>query len=81
MVCCLVIFESSLLKVHSSYIYFGEDTRATYVNLPIYIGSVPTENLFTFDEKLKKSLQKVVNEGIDMERINMVINRDERQVG
>lgn len=70
-----------LLKIHSSYIYFGEDTRATYVDLPIYVGSVPAEHMYDFDEKLKKSLQKVVKEGMDMERMNMVINRDERQVG
>lgn len=65
---------------HSTYIYFGEDTRATYVDLPVYVGSVPVEYIDTFDEKLKASLQRVVDEGIDMKRMAMVINRDERQV-
>ncbi|KII93562.1 hypothetical protein PLICRDRAFT_49603 [Plicaturopsis crispa FD-325 SS-3] len=63
-----------------TYIYFSEDTRATLVDLPIYIGSVPTEHLDTFDAKLKKSLQKVADDGLDMSRMAMVINRDERQL-
>lgn len=63
----------------SSYIYFAEDTRATHVNLPIYVTSVPTEHLDTFNEKLEVSLQQIANNGIDMQRMEMVINRDERQ--
>ncbi|KAJ4486251.1 Metalloenzyme, LuxS/M16 peptidase-like protein [Lentinula aciculospora] len=63
-----------------TYIYFSEETRATRVSMPIYVGSVPTENLDTFDQKLKASFQRIVKEGIDMERIAMVINRDERQL-
>ncbi|KAI0375392.1 hypothetical protein BV20DRAFT_960528 [Pilatotrama ljubarskyi] len=63
-----------------TYIYFGEDTRATYVDLPVYVGSIPTEHLDTFDEKLKASLRRVADEGLDMERMAMVINRDERQL-
>ncbi|KAI0778573.1 Metalloenzyme, LuxS/M16 peptidase-like protein [Trametes elegans] len=63
-----------------TYIYFAEDTRATYVDLPIYVGSVPTEHLDTFDEKLKASLRRVADEGFDMDRMAMVINRDERQL-
>ncbi|KAJ6503445.1 Metalloenzyme, LuxS/M16 peptidase-like protein [Mycena vitilis] len=63
-----------------TYIYFGEDTRATAVYLPIYIGSIPTELLNDFDNKLKASLRRIVAEGIDMERMAMVINRDERQL-
>jgi len=63
-----------------SYIYFGEDTRASMVDLPIYIGSVPTEHLDNFDEILKTSFKRIAKEGIDMERMIMVINRDERQL-
>ena len=51
------------------------------VDLPIYIGSVPAEYLDTFDEKLSASFRRIVTEGIDMSRMSMVINRDERQVG
>lgn len=50
------------------------------MDLPIYIGSVPTELLEGFDQKLKTSLKRIVDEGIDMERMAMIINRDERQV-
>ncbi|KAI0652259.1 Metalloenzyme, LuxS/M16 peptidase-like protein [Trametes meyenii] len=63
-----------------TYIYFGEDTRATYVDLPVYVGSIPTEHLDTFDEKLKASLRRVADEGLDMGRMAMVISRDERQL-
>ncbi|PFH54559.1 hypothetical protein AMATHDRAFT_123 [Amanita thiersii Skay4041] len=63
-----------------TYIYFGEDTRATRVNLPIYISSVPTEHLEGFNERFKASLERITNEGIDMQRMAMVINRDERQL-
>ncbi|KAF9229385.1 hypothetical protein BS17DRAFT_771387 [Gyrodon lividus] len=63
-----------------SYIYFSEDTRATMVDLPIYIGSVPAEHLDNFDEKLSASFRRIAEEGIDMTRIAMVINRDERQL-
>jgi hypothetical protein len=68
------------LAAYSSYIYFAEDTRATRVNLPIYVGSVPTDSLDTFNEKLTASLKRIIETGIDMQRMAMVINRDERQV-
>lgn len=38
------------------------------------------ERLNDFDSKLKVSLRRIVSEGINMERMAMVINRDERQV-
>ncbi|KAJ7597129.1 Metalloenzyme, LuxS/M16 peptidase-like protein [Mycena floridula] len=63
-----------------TYIYFSEDTRANKVSLPIYIGSVPTEHLEDFATMFKGSLTRIVAEGIDMERMSMVINRDERQL-
>ncbi|KAI0639791.1 Metalloenzyme, LuxS/M16 peptidase-like protein [Trametes polyzona] len=63
-----------------TYIYFAEDTRATYVDLPVYVGSVPTEHLDTFDERLKASLRRIAEEGLDMGRMAMVLSRDERQL-
>ena len=68
------------MTLDSTYIYFSEDTRATRVDLPVYIGSVPTEHLDIFDERFKASLKKIADEGLDMDRMAMVINRDERQV-
>lgn len=41
---------------------------------------MPTEHLDTFDEKLKASFERIVKEGIDLERMAMIINRDQRQV-
>ncbi|CAK5280254.1 unnamed protein product [Mycena citricolor] len=63
-----------------TYIYFGEDTRATALYLPIYVGSIPTEHIDDFDVRLKDSLRRIVAEGLDMERMTMVISRDERQL-
>ncbi|KAI0734519.1 Metalloenzyme, LuxS/M16 peptidase-like protein [Fomitopsis betulina] len=63
-----------------TYIYFGEDSRATLCDLPVYIGSVPTEHLDSLPDKLKASLTRICDEGIDMERMKMLINRDERQL-
>ena len=71
---------AQLIHQSSSYIYFSEESRATLCDLTIYVGSVPTEYLDTFDTKLKASFERIVKEGLDMERTAMVINRDERQV-
>jgi len=64
----------------STYIYFYEDERATRGDLAIYIGSVPVEHLANFPNRLRASLTRIVEEGLDMERMEMVINRDERQL-
>ena len=66
--------------MYSTYIYFYHEVRATAVDLYILIGSVPTGGLLSFNEKLQMSLHKIVEEGIDMDRMAMVINRDERSV-
>ncbi|OJA10818.1 hypothetical protein AZE42_00264 [Rhizopogon vesiculosus] len=57
-----------------------EDIRTTMVDLPVYIGSVPVEELGNFDQKLVASFKRIAADGIDMTRISMVINRDERQL-
>ncbi len=64
----------------STYIYFSEDMRVTNVYLPIYVGSVATEHLEEFPEKLRNTFRRIAEEGIDMTRMATVINRDERQV-
>ncbi|KAJ7254026.1 Metalloenzyme, LuxS/M16 peptidase-like protein [Mycena haematopus] len=68
----------SLILYHLHLFRGGYPRHAIY--LPIYVGSVPTELLDEFDSKLKASLRRIVVEGIDMERMAMVINRDERQL-
>jgi uncharacterized protein YPO0396 len=64
----------------STYIYIGVDLRATLCDLMIYVGSVPTEHLDTFDAKLHESLRRIVKDGVDLNRMRMVLDRDERQV-
>lgn len=63
-----------------TYIYFYEDERATRGDLAIYVGSVPVEHLASFPDKLRTSLTRIAREGLDMDRMAMVINRDERQL-
>lgn len=64
----------------STYIYIGSELRATVSDLMIYVVSVPTEHLDTFDAKLHESLRRIVKEGVDLNRMKMVLDRDERQV-
>lgn len=64
----------------STYIYLGEENRATRSDLLIYVGSVPTEHLHTFDAKLHESFRRIVKDGVDLHRMQMVLDRDERQV-
>ena len=44
------------------------------------MGSVPVEHLASFPDRLRASLARIADEGLDMERVAMVINRDERQL-
>lgn len=64
----------------STYIYIGVELRATLSDLMIYAVSVPTEHLDTFSAKLHESLSRIAKDGVDQNRMRMVIDRDERQV-
>ncbi|ETW86965.1 Metallo peptidase M16 [Heterobasidion irregulare TC 32-1] len=63
-----------------SYIYFGEDTRATFSDLTIYIGDIATANLDTFDQRIMDSFKRIASEGIEMDRMSRVLNREQRQL-
>ena len=76
---CMVQLKVFILH-YSSYINFGEDARATLVDLPVYVGSVPTEYLDTFQQKFKDCLTTIANDKIHMKRMRLVIDRDQRQV-
>ena len=80
----MVSFISLVRKIAesgcSTFIYLGGDNRATLSDLVIYVGSVPTEHLDTFDAKLYESFRRIVKDGLDLQRMKMVIDRDERQV-
>jgi hypothetical protein len=54
--------------------------RATLSDIIIYAVSVPTKHLVTFDFGIHESLRRIVKEGVDLNRMRMVIDRDERQV-
>lgn len=68
------------LSICSTFIYIGVDNRATLSDLMIYVGSIPTEHLESFDTKLHESFRRFVKDGLDLQRMKMVIDRDERQV-
>ena len=72
--------ERPILTVHNSHISFYMKVYVTNVNLEVRIASVPIKYLDTFNEKLSTSLKLIVENGIDMQRMAMIINRDERQV-
>lgn len=69
-----------MTRLLSTYIYFYEDERPTRGDLAIYVGSVPVGHLPNFPDKLRASLARIAEEGLDMERMAMVLNRDERQL-
>ena len=69
-----------MTRLSSTYIYFYEAERATRGDLAIYVGSVPVAHIASFPDKLRASLARIVEEGLDMRRMAMVINRDERQL-
>lgn len=66
--------------LNSTYIVFDEDPRPSFCDLPVGISSVPTSQLNTFGDRFKASLVKITEDGIDMKRMRMVIDRDQRQV-
>ena len=67
------------IHLYSSSISFIERMHVR-VELTIYVGSVPVQELQSFDEKLRMALRRIVEDGIDMPRMAMIINREERQV-
>ena len=80
-----LLLELGLYMLHlifpcSTYISFETEESATNGSLFIYAGSVPVEELDGFDNRLMGSLDRIAKEGIDMERILMLINRNERQL-
>ncbi|KAI0094759.1 Metalloenzyme, LuxS/M16 peptidase-like protein [Irpex rosettiformis] len=63
-----------------TYIYFEERDFATYGSLYVYVGSIPAEHLDSFDQKLQDSFARIASNGINMKRMAMVIDRDQRQL-
>ncbi|KAK0569478.1 hypothetical protein OC861_000851 [Tilletia horrida] len=61
-------------------IYFGSNDRAGKVTTFAYLSSVPTQALDDLDVKLVEVLQKHIDEGIDMDRMKTVLDRDRLQL-
>ncbi|CAE7154201.1 unnamed protein product [Rhizoctonia solani] len=59
-----------------TYIYCDSEERATFTSNNIYFGSVPTEQLDSLREKVIAKLKQIVADGVDMDRIRLVIKRD-----
>lgn len=54
------------------------DQTTTVINLNM--SSVPTEKLDGAAEEAKKVMRQVLKDGIDMERMNMILHREQRKV-
>jgi Zn-dependent M16 (insulinase) family peptidase len=74
------IYVLLICNIDSTYIYFEERDLATQGALYVYIGSVPVEHLDSFDQKLQDSFKRIASNGIDMKRMTMVLDRDQRQL-
>lgn len=48
--------------------------------LQLALSSVPTAKLDTVGEAVKDTLRRVLKSGIDMERMTMILNREQRKV-
>jgi uncharacterized membrane protein len=58
-----------MLYFTSACICFGEETRASVVDLQIYIGSIPTEHQEWFHDMLTASFQRIAKDGVNMKRV------------
>jgi hypothetical protein len=65
---------------NSTDISLTENTRVTFCDLELYAASIPTERLHLFDVQLRDALRRIVDSGIDMQRMRMVIERERRKV-
>ncbi|KAG8907247.1 hypothetical protein FRC01_007752 [Tulasnella sp. 417] len=59
-----------------TYIYVVDNVRAGYSAIEVYLGGVPAEELDGMYTKLVDALKKVAKEGVDMDRMATIINRD-----
>lgn len=73
-------YNKALNGPHSTYVAFYEDGRSTFSELAVYFGSVPSEHLDTLDERFKATIQRIIAEGLDMDRMSSVIARDRLKV-
>ncbi|KAH7318836.1 Metalloenzyme, LuxS/M16 peptidase-like protein [Rhizoctonia solani] len=56
------------------------EERATFTSNSIYLRSVPTEQLEVLYDKVIAKLKQIVADGVDMDRIRLVIKRDKLQL-
>ena len=52
---------------------------ATSIDIMVFVGAVPTEHLQGFDARLRASLARIADEGLDMDRMALLLARDEQQ--
>lgn len=57
-----------------------ESTDYSTAILQLSLSSVPTEKLDKVPEAVKDTLRRVLKAGIDMERMTMILNREQRKV-
>ncbi|KAH8804264.1 Metalloenzyme, LuxS/M16 peptidase-like protein [Flagelloscypha sp. PMI_526] len=57
---------------------FGQEDRGTMTNLSIYVSSIPIGVIDRFPAKLKSTLERIAQEGLDMKRMEIIISRELR---
>lgn len=67
-------------KPYATGIGFYASDRVNYNELSCSLSDVPSKHLSTIGDMLKAKLQKIVKEGIDMERMGLVLRRDKRKL-
>jgi Zn-dependent M16 (insulinase) family peptidase len=74
--------QKALVEIDDPYATdIGFDTFDQYTTvINLNLQSVPSEKLESAGEEVKKVLKSVVEQGIDMERMHMVLNREQRRV-
>ncbi len=69
-----------ILILYSSYIYYDETIVSTFSSMTLYLGGVPTEELEHMPSKLREVLISVRDNGVDMSRMETIVNRDKLKV-
>ena len=68
-----------MTRLLSTYIFFNVYGKARGYDFDIYVDSVPVEHLASFPDRLRTSLARIAEKGLDMGRMSMLIRSEERQ--
>lgn len=76
----LETFLSYILILYSTGISFEYVARATFVELCVSLTDVPLKHLPYLEHKLRRTIRKILKQGIDMKRLHDIIDINELSV-